>query len=704
MQTPVERHCRFRFGLFEVDPGACKLYKRGRLIHLQEQPFQVLSVLLDRAGELVTREELKQVLWPTGIVVEFDESLNTAMKKLRIAVGDSAENPSFIETVPRRGYRFLAPVVTVFQEDPELILLQAESVQSSNGFAALPAVPTQQEEVARYAVALSWRRWIVLGVLALSVACGFFWWTRVRPSPRADLREQQLTRNSSDNAVSGVAISGDGKYLAFADITGLHLELLQTGEVRDIPPPPEFRHGHVNWAIVWLPDSTRFLAVAFAMGRPPSTWQASVMGGVLRLVRDDAIAWAVSSDGSSIVFTTARGGEMWLLDVTGQSPRKLFDAGEHNYFTHAQWSPDGTRLLYIKHVSSAGRFLASMETRALNGGTAGRLLSDTRLRSLHWLRDGRILYVLGEPGLNGASCNYWLTRLEPGGEAFSEKPAQLTHSSGYCMDSTSATTDGKQVAFLKRSSQFSVYFADLSPDATQISPPKHLTLTEGQEWPAAWTLDSQAVIFVSNRDGNWGFYRQSLNAHEATPILTGLASGGLGHIFPRLSPDGFWLLYAPAPPDYTPGSTFELMRVPMTGGTPEVILKAAMVDTPRCAVAPASLCAITTLDQGQLVFTSFDPLLGRGGHELARFKIGVNASYTWALSPDGRRIAILKQSTAQIDVLTLGTQADHKITVQGWNNLMSLDWTADGKGLFTSSMQPSSVLLHVSMSGETHVL
>jgi hypothetical protein len=186
-----------------------------------------------------------------------------------------------------------------------------------------------------------------------------------------------------------------------------------------------------------------------------------------------------------------------------------------------------------------------METRDLKGGTAGRLLSDTRLRSLHWLRDGRILYVLGEPGLNGASCNYWLARLEPGREDSSEKSTQLTHSSEYCMDSTSATTNRTQVAFLKRSSQFSVYVADLSPDATRIRPPKHLTLTEGQEWPAAWTPDSQAVIFVSNRDGNWGFYRQSLNAHAATPILTGLASDGLGHIFPRLSPDGSWLLYAP---------------------------------------------------------------------------------------------------------------------------------------------------------------
>ena len=80
MQTPAGRYRRFRFGLFEADPESCKLYKRGRLVHLQEQPFQILLILLERAGELVTREELKQALWPNGIVVEFDESLNTAVK------------------------------------------------------------------------------------------------------------------------------------------------------------------------------------------------------------------------------------------------------------------------------------------------------------------------------------------------------------------------------------------------------------------------------------------------------------------------------------------------------------------------------------------------------------------------------------------------------------------------------------------------
>jgi TolB-like protein/DNA-binding winged helix-turn-helix (wHTH) protein/Tfp pilus assembly protein PilF len=98
------------FGLFEADFGRRVLTKGGLRVRLQEQPFRVLEMLLESPGELVGREEIRQRLWPSDTFVEFDDGLNTAIKKLRAALGDSAENPRFIETIPRRGYRFLAPV------------------------------------------------------------------------------------------------------------------------------------------------------------------------------------------------------------------------------------------------------------------------------------------------------------------------------------------------------------------------------------------------------------------------------------------------------------------------------------------------------------------------------------------------------------------------------------------------------------------
>lgn len=100
----------WRFGVFEADLDAGELRKRGARIRLQEQPFQVLAVLLLREGQLVTREELRREVWPEDTFVEFDHALNTAVKKIRIALGDDACAPRYIETVPKRGYRFIAPV------------------------------------------------------------------------------------------------------------------------------------------------------------------------------------------------------------------------------------------------------------------------------------------------------------------------------------------------------------------------------------------------------------------------------------------------------------------------------------------------------------------------------------------------------------------------------------------------------------------
>src|SRR5580765_3029625 len=99
-----------RFGVFELDLGTGELRKGGVKLRLQGQPIQVLTLLLERAGEVVTREELRQKLWATDTFVDFDHSLNTAINKVRETLGDSASSPRYVETLARRGYRFIAPV------------------------------------------------------------------------------------------------------------------------------------------------------------------------------------------------------------------------------------------------------------------------------------------------------------------------------------------------------------------------------------------------------------------------------------------------------------------------------------------------------------------------------------------------------------------------------------------------------------------
>jgi len=111
-----------RFGVFEVDLTAGELRKSGSKVRLQEQPFQLLAYLLTRSGEVVTRDELREKLWPADTFVDFDHSLNTAVNKVREALGDSASSPRFVETLARRGYRFLGPVnrVGVVRIDEDL--------------------------------------------------------------------------------------------------------------------------------------------------------------------------------------------------------------------------------------------------------------------------------------------------------------------------------------------------------------------------------------------------------------------------------------------------------------------------------------------------------------------------------------------------------------------------------------------------------
>jgi DNA-binding winged helix-turn-helix (wHTH) protein len=126
-----------RFGVFELDISAGDLRKNGRKLRLQEQPFQILALLLERAGDVVTREELRQKLWAADTFVDFDHGLNTAVNKLREVLGDSASTPRYIETLARRGYRFIAPLQKDVQPDAQQPATSAASTAQQPGPVAL---------------------------------------------------------------------------------------------------------------------------------------------------------------------------------------------------------------------------------------------------------------------------------------------------------------------------------------------------------------------------------------------------------------------------------------------------------------------------------------------------------------------------------------------------------------------------------------
>jgi len=143
-----------RFGVFELDLAAGELRKNGAKLRLQEQPFQVLALLLDRAGDVVTRDELRQKLWPSDTFVDFDHSLNTAVNKLRETLGDSASSPRYIETLARRGYRFIA-ATTFAQDSPNVLHPELE-------------VPIPRRGLTRGLFALAQVMYLIFYVIALS--------------------------------------------------------------------------------------------------------------------------------------------------------------------------------------------------------------------------------------------------------------------------------------------------------------------------------------------------------------------------------------------------------------------------------------------------------------------------------------------------------------------------------------------------------
>jgi TolB-like protein/DNA-binding winged helix-turn-helix (wHTH) protein/Flp pilus assembly protein TadD len=159
---------RLRFGVFEADPRIGELTKHGKRLPLQEQPFQLLAVLLERPGELVSREELRAKIWPQTIV-DFDQGLNTAISKIRDALGDSAENPRFIETVARRGYRFLADVSVVQDGPPERATGDLAVQAHAGSLARLEGVISARRPLRALA-------WGLLGLgLALVLAAALSW-------------------------------------------------------------------------------------------------------------------------------------------------------------------------------------------------------------------------------------------------------------------------------------------------------------------------------------------------------------------------------------------------------------------------------------------------------------------------------------------------------------------------------------------------
>jgi DNA-binding winged helix-turn-helix (wHTH) protein/Tol biopolymer transport system component len=728
-----------RFGVFELDLRAGELRRNGLRVKLQEQPFQVLALLLETPGEVVTRDDLRARLWQADTFVDFDHSLNAAIKRLRVALGDSAENPVFVETVARRGYRFLAPVSTVANGNGALELVPA--IDSSSGIqVAQPTAPAAADFPLRLPPGFHlW--WIFAGaasviLILLGIKLGLMLAQRHSAAQvSAAVRVTRLTANPAEDRVRAAAISRDGKYLAFSDETGFYLRQIDTGETHPLALPAGLSAGSISW----FPDSAHLIASLSGPSQRSSLWEISTLGGNPRKLIDNGRFPEVSPDGKQIAYITGLrlGNQIWLAAANGEQPYRLLGE-EGDFFGSVAWSPDSTRLAYIRgrltnayglsgvieyvNVSGRQRLVNVADRQAnvlyqLNGMGWFSAISGP----LSWASDGRLIYAQDEPPPRQLDSNLWSISFDPGGHPTSS-PLRLTNDAG-SVSSISVSADGKRIVYVKGEPQPDVYTARLDAHGA-ITPPARLTLDDRQDLPFDWTADGKAVIFISDRTGMFSIYRQA----PGQPIPELLVGGGQPVITPRISADGTQLLYL-VYPDWTgKASAVSLMRMPLAGGAPQQVLAAGFISNQQCARAPATLCLYSIEADNTFTLMSFDPLRGNGSL-VYQIEDEFAQAYNWSLSPDGTMLAIAKgkigAEESRIRLITLRTVEeksgeekpgegkinelkfgeDKWLPVEGATGISTIDWAADSKSLWaTTGGDEENALLNVDLQGHARVV
>ena len=583
--------------------------------------------------------------------------------------------------------------------------LDTSSPDGESAAVAQPAGIKTQSVRSRAPLVLS----SVLGLILIGAAIAWFA-THRAPAPPAEIKQRRLTANATDNQVLTAAISADGKYLAYGDQSGVHIKLIETGETQTIPPPEDPQPGAAFWSpYAWFPDGTKLLVGTLNLrGLQASLWTVSMLGGAPRKLRDNAFVSSVSPDGSRIAFAAGLGfgggHELWVMRAQGDEPRKVVALDGTSFLQAIAWSPDGRRIAYSKFQQVADKFEVSIESEDMQGH-ATRIVSDPRLQDFCWLPDGRVIYAKAELPPNQTDSNLWQVAVDTQTGQPAGKPRRLTNWAGFQLGNLTPTADGKRLAFLKQIVHNNVFVGELQASGTRLKTPQRLTLGDYDSFPSAWTRDSKAVLFSSIRDGRDEILKQALDQASAE-VLVSLENSNLP--VPRLSADGSWILYAIGPENAGPNTPVNLMRVPLSGGQPQVVLTSRGLSDWHCARSPATLCILDerSPDGKQRTFVSFDPLQGRG-RELTKIETDPAGIYNFDVSPDASRLAVEQEFEGEghIRILSLTGSAVRDVKAKGWGALNSLDWAADGKGFFASSQSgQAATLLHIDLDGNVQVL
>jgi len=609
-----------RFGTFEVDPNAGELRKRGVRVKLQEQPLQILQVLLERPGEMVTREELQQRVWPADTFVDFDHGLYNAVKRLREALGDTAETPRFIETLPRRGYRFIAPL---------------------NGIPPSAAGAWRIGTTIPSAAALI----VIMAIL--------FVWLQPLPPPRV-LASKQIT----NDGLQKFGLVTDGNRIYITETVGSRRTIAQVsvtgGQVESLDVPL------LNPVVLDVsPGGSELLvttASAGVVGAP--FWSVPIPAGSPRRLGDAVGHYGVWTAGRELIFAQAN--DIYVADHDGNAPRKI--ATVPDLPGDFRFSPDHTRIRFTVSNFASNKF-AIWEANA-DGSQPHPLLPGWNNPPQEccgdWTPDGK--YYVFQSVRDGVSNVWLLPNRRKFSRRVSSEPVQLTAGPVQFYGPV-FSKDGKKLFVIGYQPRAELVRYD--PKSGALVP----YLGGMSMGDLDFTRDGEWVTYVSYPEGT--LWRSRLDGSERLQLTSAPIRAALAH----WSPDGQQIAFSGA----TPGKPWRIFLISKEGGSPRPIVSEERNQTDPTWSRDGQTLAFGLTDPAKAELSSIKLLDLKSG----RISQLTNSQGVFGprWSPDGRYIAAISYDGSRLMLFDVQAQRWRNSSVDvGVVGYMA--WSSDSANLY----------------------
>ena len=575
MTTSPQLPSLVRFGAYEADLLSGELRKSGIRLKIQDRPFQILAILLEQPGLVVTREQLQKRLWPEDTFVDFEHGLNTAINKLRDALSDEADNPRFIETLPKRGYRFIAPVSASAAPRAHLHAVAPANAPtpfpSPSGPPANPSAVSPSEPNAAAAKSRLPTYFAASAMLLLCVALLAAWYFFSHSRGAAESSEIRIAPLNGLPREGDAAFSPDGNQVAFvwAGEKGgfAHIYVSQIGAADSPRQITSSGEGIFEFAPVWSPDGHYIAFFRYNDNQKElAIFVTAALGGSERRLytvksrrKVDALDW--SMDGKYLAFSDSpspsEASQIFLLslDTLDVHPVTSPPSGTLGDTTPA-FSPDGKSLAFVRDTLDVREIFVL----PVSGGSPQQItptqitFDHADIQGITWTPESdKLIFASSRQG----QTSLWRMSARGG------TPQRLPIAGAGWAMRPALSRQGNRLAYTSVTYSSSIWRASLTPDHKVIRPLEKFISSTGLEEGPQYSPDGKHIVFQSTRTGYHEIWRA--DADGSNPIqLTHFAKNLTGT--PRWSPDSKWISF-----DSRPAGHSHVFIINAEGGQPRQV-------------------------------------------------------------------------------------------------------------------------------------